>query len=103
EDRLEVTSLEEPPRVIYRAGPTTGVDTSTPGDAAVDLFGQWRLRVAHPSGSLDGAVASARRRNLAVAFGTLLLLALGMTTLLVSTRRMQRLATQQLEFTAGVT
>lgn len=103
EDRLEVTSLKEPPRVIYRAGPTTGVDTRTPGDTAVDLFGQWRLRVAHPSGSLDGAVASARRRNLAVAFGTLLLLALGMTTLLVSTRRMQRLATQQLEFTAGVT
>jgi signal transduction histidine kinase len=141
EDRLEVTSLAEPPRVIYRAGPSTGIDTTAPGDAEVDLFGvlrsdemdallqpggagppgeppasapemrpprppplpQWRLRVTHPSGSLDGAVASARHRNLAVAFGTLLLLALGMATLLVSTRRMQRLARQQLEFTAGVT
>jgi signal transduction histidine kinase len=58
--------------------------------------------VADPSGSLQAAVASVRRRNLAVAFGTLILLAIGMATLLVSTRRAQRLARQELEFTAGV-
>lgn len=131
-DRLEVSSLADPPRVIYRAGPSAGEHTSDRFDVEVDLFGvvrtdegeppldpggpgpsagplhpsppqQWRLRVAHPSGSLEAAVASVRHRNLAVAFGTLLLLALGMTMLLVSTRRAQKLATQQLEFTAGVT
>jgi signal transduction histidine kinase len=64
---------------------------------------QWRLRLAHPSGSLEAAVSSTRHRNLAISFGTLLLLALGMTMLLLTTRRAQRLAIQQLEFTAGVT
>ena len=132
EDRLQVLSLADPPRVVYRAGPSTGEDASDRFDVEIDLFGvvrlddpespldpggpgasiapshqsppqQWRLRVAHPSGSLEGAVASVRHRNLAVAFGTLLLLALGMATLLVSTRRAQGLAKQQLEFTAGVT
>jgi signal transduction histidine kinase len=132
EDRLSVVALSQPPRVVYRAGPTTGDDSSDRFDAQVDLFGvartdendtaqepagpgsaagqprsplppQWRLRVTHPSGSLEQAVATVRHRNLAVAFGTLLLLAGGMTMLLLSTRRAQQLATQQLEFTAGVT
>jgi signal transduction histidine kinase len=139
EDRLDVLSLGDPPRVIYKAGPSTAENGAGRFDVEVDLLGvqrtdeiesllepggsgshdrppapasdvrpthpppQWRLRVADPSGSLQAAVASVRRRNLAVAFGTLILLALGMATLLVSTRRAQRLARQELEFTAGVT
>jgi signal transduction histidine kinase len=63
----------------------------------------WRLLVVHPAGSLEAAVGSALHRNLAMSFGTLLLLALTMGMLLVATRRAQRLARQQLEFTAGVT
>ncbi len=85
-----------------------------PGEAGPDVAGAealprppsqhpWRLLISHPAGSLEAAVASARRRNLAVSFGTLLLLALSTTTLLLSARRAQRLARQQLEFTAGVT
>jgi signal transduction histidine kinase len=64
---------------------------------------EWRLRVTHASGSLEAAVASVRRRNLAISFSTLLLLALAMAMLLLTTRRAQSLARQQLEFTAGVT
>jgi signal transduction histidine kinase len=138
EDRLEVLSLADPPRVIYKAGPSAAEHGTDRFDVEVDLLGvqradeieslldpggsgshdrpqapatelrpphpppQWRLRVADPSGSLQAAVASVRRRNLAVAFGTLILLAIAMATLLVSTRRAQRLARQELEFTAGV-
>jgi signal transduction histidine kinase len=132
EDRLEVLSVAGPPRGIYRAGPSAGDAAQARWDVEVELPGvlrtdeldappesrgsgppggpprpapppQWRLRVADPSGSLDGAVSLARHRNLAVAFGTLLLLAVAMATLLVSTRRAHRLARQRLEFTAGVT
>ena len=139
EYRIEISSLVDPKRVIYRAGPTTSDRAVDRSDADVALFGllradeldppppdgaappgepqptagiapprsspaqQWRLRLAHPSGSLEAAVSSTRHRNLAISFGTLLLLALGMSMLLVSTRRAQRLAMQQLEFTAGIT
>jgi two-component system, OmpR family, sensor histidine kinase SenX3 len=153
EYRIEVVSVTDPRRVIYRAGPSPGNEGIGHADAEVELFGflrteeagsaghllgprpwdapqtmaggpgaaeertpapnggpsrdsarrPWRLLVVHPAGSLEAAVASARHRNLAVSFGTLLLLALAMAMLLISTRRAQRLARQQLEFTAGVT
>ncbi len=64
--------------------------------------GGWQLVVAHPSGSLDAAVAGARRRSLAVSFGVLLLLAASIALLVVSTHRAQRLAQQQMQFVAGV-
>ena len=76
---------------------------STPAIAPPAVASEWRLRLTHPSGSLAAAVASARRSNLAISFGTLLLLAVAMALLLVTTRRAQYLARQQLEFTAGVT
>ena len=64
---------------------------------------KWRLVVSHPSGSLDAAITRAHRNNLAISFGILLLLAASMVLILRSTRRMQALAKQQLEFVAGVT
>ena len=65
--------------------------------------GRWRLVVSHPAGSLDAVVARAHRRNLALGFGILLLLAASLLLVLLSTRRLQALARQQLEFVAGVT
>ncbi|MEM7350723.1 MAG: HAMP domain-containing sensor histidine kinase [Acidobacteriota bacterium] len=64
---------------------------------------RWHLIASHPSGSLDRAVARARRNNLTVSFGILLLLAASVVLILLSTRRRQALAKQQLEFVAGVT
>jgi signal transduction histidine kinase len=64
--------------------------------------GAWRLVVKHRSGSLEAAVASARRRNLAISFGILLLLGASVGFIVLSSRRAQRLATQQIEFVAGV-
>lgn len=64
--------------------------------------GRWRLYVRHPSGSLESAVASTRRRNLAISFGILLLMAATVGVIVVSTRRAQNLARLQMEFVAGI-
>ena len=65
-------------------------------------FGRWRLLVQHQSGSLEAAVARARRRNLAISFGVLLLLTVSVGLLAATSRRAHRLAQQQMEFVAGV-
>jgi len=67
-----------------------------------DDAGAWRLVVKHRAGSLEAAVANARRRNLAISFGILLLLGVSVGFITLSSRRAQRLATQQMEFVAGV-
>jgi two-component system, OmpR family, sensor histidine kinase SenX3 len=64
--------------------------------------GAWRLVVKHRAGSLEAAVTSARRRNLAISFGVLFLLSASVGFIVLSSRRAQRLATQQMEFVAGV-
>jgi signal transduction histidine kinase len=63
---------------------------------------RWRLLVKHPSGSLEAAVNAARRRNLIVSTSILAVLGASMGLLVVSTRRAQQLARQQLEFVASV-
>jgi signal transduction histidine kinase len=65
-------------------------------------FGRWRLLVQHQSGSLEAAVARARRQNLAISFGVLLLLTVSVALLAATSRRADRLARQQMEFVAGV-
>jgi signal transduction histidine kinase len=58
--------------------------------------------VKHPAGSLEAFVGSTRRRNLIVSTSILAVLAASMALLIVSTRRSQKLARQQLEFVAAV-
>jgi signal transduction histidine kinase len=72
----------------------------TPRD---EELGRWRLLVQHASGSLETAVVSARRRNLGLSFGMLLLLSVSVGLLAAASRRAHRLAEQQMEFVAGVT
>ncbi len=91
---------EEPARVRGEGPPAEGQVAEW--TRLVDRS-RWRLLVGHPSGSLEAAVSAIRHRNLAISFGTLLLLALSMMMVLLSARRAHRLARQQLEFTAGVT
>jgi signal transduction histidine kinase len=64
--------------------------------------GYWQVAVKHRSGSLEAAVAGARRRNLAISFGILVLLGVSVGLIVLSSRRAQRLASQQMEFVAGV-
>ena len=64
--------------------------------------GRWQMILKHRAGSLDLAVAAARRRNLLVSFGILLLLSVSIAMIIISTRRAAKLARQQMEFVAGV-
>ena len=66
------------------------------------LEGKWMLMAKHRSGSLEAAVAAVRLRNLAISSGVLALLALAVGLIVVSTRRAQALARQQMEFVAAV-
>ncbi|HXG87315.1 MAG TPA: HAMP domain-containing sensor histidine kinase [Vicinamibacterales bacterium] len=64
--------------------------------------GHWRLVAKHRAGSLEAAVVAARTRNFALSSGILLLLATAIGLIVVSARRADRLARQQLEFVAAV-
>ncbi len=62
----------------------------------------WQLVAQHRAGSLEAAVAAARRRSLALSSGVLGLLAVAIGLIVVSARRAARLAHQQVEFVAAV-
>jgi signal transduction histidine kinase len=76
-----------------REGP--GLQPSRPGR-------EWLLLAEHPAGSVETAVAALRRRNLAISFGLLAVLAVGMGLIFNLARRANRIARQQMEFVAGV-
>ncbi len=62
----------------------------------------WVLVVKNKSGSIDALVARTRRRNLALGFGVLLLLAISMGSLVITTHRARELARREMEFVAGI-
>jgi signal transduction histidine kinase len=64
--------------------------------------GHWRLLIKHRAGSLEAAVGAARRRNFALSSGILALLALSIGLIVMSARRADALARQQMEFVAAV-
>ena len=65
--------------------------------------GRWLLSASHPEGSLDRALERAKRRNLAVALGILLVLGAALVLLTHSVSRARALARKQLGFVAGIT
>ncbi|HEY3825788.1 MAG TPA: HAMP domain-containing sensor histidine kinase [Bryobacteraceae bacterium] len=63
----------------------------------------WRLVVRHRRGGALGAfVVEMRRRDLAIGFGVLLVLAVNMAMLIVTSHRAQRLAQLQMDFVTAV-
>jgi signal transduction histidine kinase len=120
-----IARSDNPSDVLYRSDPGVNI-RSEDADAVVPLHGfmrgrvrdrleregrggpfertpgQWALLVQHEGGSLDAAVAAVRRRNLAISFGILTLLAGSIVLLAASSRRAHHLAQQQMEFVAGV-
>jgi len=62
----------------------------------------WLLLVQHAAGSLDAAVAQARRRNLWLSFGILSVLATSVGLIVLNARHSERLAAQQMDFVATV-
>jgi signal transduction histidine kinase len=105
-DRLDVR--KPPVSILLQHGKGTladrkGIEASLAAAAGrAGSTPRWRLIVKHPSGSLEAAVASIRRRNLLVSSGILGILGVSIGFLVVSTRRAQDLARQQMEFVAAV-
>ena len=119
---VSVRTAQAPYRTIYLSDANSHIETSS-ADAAVNLFDlvgeearrrghpplqasaageQWQLVAQHPAGSLEHAVASWRRRNLAISLGLLAILAGSMALIFSGARRSKALARMQMEFVAGV-
>jgi len=62
----------------------------------------WKLVVQKKNGSLEDSVAAIRRRNLAMSFGVLLVLAATMGIVVITSQRARRLAKLQMDFVAAV-
>lgn len=62
----------------------------------------WDLHLRHYTGSLDVAVANARRTNLMISLAILSLLTASFLLMMVSSGRARRLAQEQMNFVAGV-
>lgn len=60
------------------------------------------LRIRHRAGSLEAAVNQSRLRNIAISSGILVLMAIALGVLLVTSHRMQQLADRQIAFVAGM-
>ncbi len=123
-----VTKADDPSVLVYSSDPTLSAESFAEADALHSMYAlriwhfnqrvganrriwgvveetvepRWNLAVRHQSGSLAAAVAAARNRSLAISLGVLLLLGVAVAMIVVSTRRAQTLAAQQMEFVAGV-
>jgi signal transduction histidine kinase len=111
---LAVMARDDPSRVVWRSTPD--VHPPPRGDAAAGLLelrlreaaeedprtGRWTLLAAHRAGSVDAVVTEARRWNLGVGFGILVLLGTSAVLVAVSAQRASHLAFRQMEFVAGV-
>jgi two-component system, OmpR family, sensor histidine kinase SenX3 len=81
--------------------PRTSIFTATTTSGG-GVGGPWSLGVQHVSGSLDGYIASTLRRNLAIGFGILFLLAAAVAAIIISSMRARALAQRQLDFVSSV-
>jgi signal transduction histidine kinase len=127
--RIAVATQSTQPRVLYSSGGEWKPENIAKPDASVNLFSPprppgptgrgrgpgnrglfqsslisepWQLLVQHRAGSLERAVEDVRRRNLAMAFGILLILSAGLITVVISSQRAHTLGKLQMEFAAGV-
>jgi signal transduction histidine kinase len=119
---VSVRTVKAPYQTIYLSDANSPIVTSSP-DVAINLFDlvgeeakrrghsplqasdpgeQWQLVAQHPAGTLEEAVASWRRRNLAISLGLLAILAGSMALIFSGARRSKALARMQMEFVAGV-
>lgn len=80
--------------------PRTSVFTTTIG--GVHSANPWTLSAQHTAGSIDSFAASTLRRNLALGFGLIGLLAAAIAVILLYSIRARRLAERQLSFVSSV-
>lgn len=88
--------------VTTRVAPRAGVVLNRFARTRFRRANAWVLVARSKAGSIDALVARTRRRNLALGFGVLFLLAFSMGSLVVTTHRARELARREMEFVAGV-
>ena len=88
--------------MIEREGRGRGGRVITKSGQLGGFEGRWVLMAKHRAGSLEAAVAAVRMRNLMISSSVLLLLTMAIGLIVVSARRAQELARQQMEFVAAV-
>jgi len=93
-----ITLLEVAP-MPFRPGPKENAGGDPPPDGG---HGAWLLLVNHRAGSLDAIVAQARRRNMALSAGLLLLILAMVVSLIHFSSSAQQLAELQMNFVSGV-
>lgn len=84
--------------VVQMAGPGGAIHLN----GAAPSGAPWMLMVRHREGSIDAAVRSQQRRNTALSASILGVLGLSAGLVFFSARRLQKAATQQVEFVAAV-
>lgn len=106
--------------VVYRSDPGWPVGNDRRADVSLPMMpmrrefagraieerlpvSAWSILVRRHAGPLQEIIDAARRRNLVISFGMLLLLAGTAAILAVLLRRAERMRTQQMEFVAGIT
>ncbi len=82
-------------------------DDEKPRIAVFDSKGEnsdgiWTLNIQHNDGSLEQFVTNTRRKNLAVSFGILSLLAASIVLIFLSAQRSKLLAQRQIDFVSAV-
>ena len=107
ESRVLAWQMESPRRSTAAAGGLSvfvqeRVPMQVEGQAVRVALPGWRIILQHGSGSLDEAVAQARRRNLTTSFGILGVLIAGVGLIVINARKSEKLAAQQMEFVATV-
>lgn len=85
-----------------RPGSPGSEGSAPPERGRAPFEGRWQIAATHRAGSLEAAVAELRSRNLLLSSGILLLLTTAIGLIVVSARRSQELARQQMEFVAAV-
>lgn len=104
ERQVTVTRGHEGLAVVEVANVRGAPDGGSPVDFHRTLVAApWEIRVRHRAGSIEAAVGSMRRRNLATSLSILSVLGVAAGLLLVAAQRARRLARQQMEFVAGIT
>ena len=100
-DKIVVQMIERGGRGGPRGGDAGGRVITRSGQFG-NFDGRWLLMAKHRAGSLEAAVAAVRMRNLMISSSVLLLLTMAVGLIVVSARRAQKLARQQMEFVAAV-
>lgn len=102
EERAEKAAREGEAQPSRLGDATINLFSFGPNSAELNRGPRWQIVISHRAGSLDAAVAQARRRNLIASFGILSLLGVSLVVIIISSRRAQRLAQKQMDFVAGV-